>query len=502
MTPLGAAQSADQPVIGLAMIVRDAASTIIPCLESLWSHVDHVAILDTGSRDKTLTRVMEFAAAHRDEHGTGPVVHTGTFRWVDDFAAARRAAEEILPDAVTWTVWADADDIVRNAHTFHELAAAAPPDLAAYGFDYDYARDEHGNTVCRLRRERLVRRGAAVWNGRVHEAQTVTGRIEWMPPEAGQWVHCKPPTEGPSSSDRNLRILREWIKLEPTNTRLLAYLGTEEAGQGRAHRAIGYLKRYIAQDTVWPEERVQVHRKLALLFFDQAAVHQQNGRTVKANRAIERALQLALDALRVHPEWPDSYLTLAEAHYRLGEYQHAESWARRVLQLGAPTETLLIVNPLDYTFQPRLVLAGALGQQGRHAEAIQMADEALQLVPGDTRIVPAARVWRSRLKRDRTAAGVIAHARTLIVHDEQQKALALLEHAVPYFCVDHPEIVRLRSELRERLLIASDPAVYDAHYATGGDKPERLADDDQAVMLAAHLPRMGFLVGGLTEQAA
>lgn len=475
-------QSADRPVIGLAMIVRDANDTVGACLESLWPHVDHVAVLDTGSKDSTPEFIQRLAPKHKAP------LHLGRFEWVSDFGAARIAAEQLLPPEVDWIVWADADDTVRGAENLRELAAQAPADVAAFGFDYDYAQDQHGNTVCRLKRERLVRRGHGQWHGRVHEAQAINGRIEWMPAAAGEWVHGKPPAEGETSNQRNLKILRSWIKDDPTNTRLLAYLGTEEAGTGNLKAAARYFKRYTRQDTVWPEERAQVHRKLALIHFEQGK--------------ISEGIDLALQALRVHPEWPDSYLTLAEGHYRLREYQHAESWARRVLELGAPADTLLIVNPLDYTFQPRLVLAGALGEQGRLDEALQVAGEALALVPDDPRVVPAARSWRTRLKRDQTAAGVLAHAQTLITHDEQAKALDLLERSVPYFCVDHPDVVAMRSQLRERLLIAHDPAVYDEHYKTGGSKPEDFTSDDRALELAAHLPRARFLLAGLAEQAA
>jgi tetratricopeptide (TPR) repeat protein len=463
------------------MIVRDEAAIIERCLASFWEHVDQVAIVDTGSTDGTLDVVRRFATEQRAA-GVLTELVIGEFDWVDDFAAARNAADNQL--TTDWRVWVDADDRIIGAQNLRALVAQAPLDLHAYGAGYDYARDETGQCVCYLKRERIVRAGVTHWANRVHEAQVIAGRIEWVGPDVIEWRHEPPPQHGLSSSERNRRILTAWVAEEPDNPRVLSYLGTEHAAVGEHDEALDWFAKYLAVETGWPEERAQVHRKMAGCLFDQGRV--------------DEAIDLALQALKVHPEWPDSYLTLAEGHYRRGEWEHAETWCRRVLELGAP-DTLLIVNPLDYTFLPRLVLSGALGEQGRLDEAIQVGEEALALAHDD-RVANALATWRPQRKRALAAQRVIELAQVLVAHDEQVNALAVLE-AAPYFAKDHPGVVAARSELRQRLLFATDAKAYAEHYSDGGEKPEDFLGDKDAYRFAAGLPRARFLLEGLAEQA-
>jgi tetratricopeptide (TPR) repeat protein len=479
---------ARRPTVGLALIVRDEADTLPALLASIDGAFDRVALLDTGSTDDTVAVFQAWAAKQ-----SGMTFAVGNFEWVDDFAAARAAADHLLlygpviggPPMVDWTCWADADDEIRGAHNLRELAASAPPELGAFGFGYDYARGPAGECVCYLKRERLVRAGAGRWTGRVHEAQLVAGGVHWVGADVAEWVHRKPDTAVAASSPRNRRILRAWAKDEPHNPRVLSYLGTEYAAIGKLKEALRWFGRYLKVESEWPEERAQAHRRMA-----QCRL---------ALGDVDGAIDLALQALRVHPHWPDSYLTLAEGHYERGEYEKAAAWAERVLELGAP-DTLLIINPLDYSVAPRVCLAGALGEMGRFADAIAVGERALQEAPHES-LEAALQKWRAREKRERTAQRVIAYAQLLVTHDEQAKALQLLEDCVPHYAVDHPEVVACRSQIRERVLFATDPDAYAAHYADGGHKPEDWHTDEQAAAIAASLPRAAFLIEGLRDQA-
>jgi Tfp pilus assembly protein PilF len=200
------------------------------------------------------------------------------------------------------------------------------------------------------------------------------------------------------------------------------YLGTEQMARGQFRKAIPYLRRYLKQLTGWDEERAQVHRKLAVCLA-------QTGDAAGAVR-------VALDALTVLPSWPDSALTLAEAHYELREPAKAIHWANVVLAAGVP-DTLLIVNPLDYLVQPHVVLAGAYAALGDTEQAIGHAEHVLRLQPGHATILPAYRGWLVGRKREHTASTFIACAQMLIGHDEQLKALDVLR-SVPHYAIDEP----------------------------------------------------------------
>lgn len=466
------------PTVGLALIVRDEEQTLPNLLASIEGAFDQVVLVDTGSEDQTVAEFEVWA----EEQDLPLGFKVSEFEWVDDFAAARKAADELLE--TDWTCWADADDVLRDAQNLRRLAAEAAPELLGYICGYDYARDHHGNCACYLVRERLVRRGAGEWVGRVHESQLIRGSQQMVPPEVVEWVHCHPPDPA-DSNERNLRILEQWVQEAPEDPRVVGYLGTELLIKGEDDRAADFFERYLALKTGWDEERAQIHRKLG-------GVRIRQGRH-------DEAIDTALEAVRLLPAWPDSYLTLAEAYHEKGEWEKAIEWAREVLRRGKP-ETMLIVNPLDYTVTPRMVLASSLGQLGRIEEALVVAEELLDIVPDHMGLLQKRQEWIAAGQREATAQTYLRAARQLVNHDEQLKALTLLEECVPYFAQDHPEVVAVRSQLRERLYPLLDRDEYDRCYADGGLKAEQFTEDEKVDEIGAALPRCGFLLDGLVEQ--
>ena len=466
--------------LGLALIARDEEHSLPRLLQSIEGAFDRVVLLDTGSKDATVQVFQEWAHAQ-----SSMTFSVGHFTWIHDFASARNAADRLLGD-VDWRVWADCDDTIQGAGALRAHVRSAPPELTAFIGSYDYAHDAHGNVCCVLKRERVVRRGWGGWEGRVHEAQSNVGLVAHLDPAVVRWVHHKQHDSGPDSNTRNLRILRAWVKDEPRNSRVLGYLGTEEAARGKHKRAVGYYRRYLALKTGWDEERAQIHRKLSLSLMVLGR-HQE-------------AAEVALAALAVEPDWPDSRLTMAEACYALGEHEKAIKWAREVLRIGMP-ESLLILNPLDYTWKPRVLLAAALGALNRVEEALAVGKEALAIVPDHQELRHHAMGWESTVEREAVAQTAVGFAQLLLRCDEQLKALALLEQCVPYFAVDHPAVVACRSMVRERLLWVSDPELYAQHYKTGGSKPEDFCPDDtRALAIAERLPRAQFLARQVAEQ--
>lgn len=473
--------------VGLALIAKDEENTLPTLLQSIEGALDRVVLIDTGSTDRTIEIFQTWAAQQ------AITFSVGTTTWTDDFARARKRADSLLrfgaqhaPDTklaekgtglVDWCCWADCDDVLEGALNLRRLAEAAPPELGAYVCDYSYATDEHGNVICTLRRERLVRAGHGHWTGRVHEAQLIEGASQLIDPQIVRWVHRKPADVNPG--DRNLRILHAWNEESPNDPRVLAYLGTETAARGLHQEALSYYQQYLALKSGWDEERAQIHRKLAVSLF--------------AVGLAEDALEVGLKALRTLPGWTDSYLTLAQASHNLGEHDKAIEWAHEVLRRGMPA-SLLILNPLDYTFAPLQCLAAAYGALGQVDEAVQYAEQALSIVPNDHALRQYHAAWAQTRKRDSTARTFAACARLLIEHDEQLKALRLIEDTIPHYATDHAEIVALRSAIRERVRPLLDPAGIAEHYETGDEAG--YTDPEQA----GQLPRAQFLLQGLREQ--
>jgi tetratricopeptide (TPR) repeat protein len=460
----------------MVLIGRDEVKNIGPCFRSFWHDVDEIVYVDTGSQDDTVKEAVALSL----DYGEPDKLVLGEFEWCDDFAAARNYATSLA--AGEWICWADLDDSVEGAEHLRELARNAPPEVTALMFEYDYAQDERGQCICTLKRERLVRAGHVEWEGRVHEAQKITGQAQMVPPDRVIWRHRKKPGDTPT--DRNLRILEKWAVEEPSNGRVVQYLGTERAGQGQHERAVEAYEQYLALPSEPAEHRAQVRYKAAcsLLALDR----------------VDGAFEHGLRGIGELPQWPDSYLTLARCAHLQGRHDSAVLWARQVLELGQP-QTLLIVNPQDYTVEARVPLAASLAALGRLDEACQEAERALAIRPDHPLLAGGYREWLGLRKRAKAAETWLNCARLLVAHDEQQKALDLLEGTPPYFVQDAPGIVKLRSELRERLAFASDPGLYAEHYETGGSKPEDMVADENVVRLCERLPRAQFLARQIEE---
>ncbi len=473
--------------VGLALIAKNEERRLPELLESIEGAFDQVVLVDTGSVDRTREIFEEWVD---DELLRNPnfIGTSGYFHWIKDFGAARTYAHSLLE--TDWQVWADCDDVIVNAKNIRSVIAQAPDHIMGFVAGYNYAQHpKTGHSICYLRRERIVRRGVSTWINRVHEAQIVNGPVMSLEPSVVEWIHRKQhqSVEEMQAADanRNLDILYQWNEDEPNNSRTLAYIGTEEAAQGNVDKAIPFFERYLMLNPEWVEERAQVHRKLGMCLLIKGRY--------------DEAIETAFAAMKVMPSWTDSYNTLAEAYFGKGDYPKAMEWARESLRRGQP-ETMLIINPLDYSYQPRKVLAGALAMMKQWDEAVKIGNEAWQLNPLDDSLQAAIMDWRGRAKRDHAANTIGLLVQTLVAHDEQWKALTLLEECVPYFAEGHAGIVNLRSELRERLAWVHDPRTLLTHYAEGGSKPEDFLPDDKVDEVAARLPRTQFLYKGIHDQ--
>jgi tetratricopeptide (TPR) repeat protein len=481
--------------VGLSLIAKNEAERLPTLLASCIDSFDRIVLLDTGSTDATID---VFATWAKQEKVRNPNFdfQVAKYEWKDDFADARNTADSLLlwgsPGAmshtplVDWKVWADCDDVIVGAQNIRSIAENASADVATFFCGYNYAQHpETGQNICYLWRERITRATYGKWEGRVHEAIPIQAPAQRVQPGMVEWVHRKDGEQSGQSNERNLRILHKWNADEPDNTRIVAYLGTEYAIRGKHDEACMYFAQYLTLGSKWDEERCQVHRKYAqsLLMTDHA----------------DQAYNVAFEALKVLPDWPDNYLTLAEVCLERQEFDKALAWAKRAMDIGHP-ETMLIVNPLDYTGHPLKLMALALGYKGDFDGALAMGQRALSLMPGDPALIHEMQQWQNIGKREHTANTICLLAEQLIGHDEQMKAKILLEQCVPYFAYEHPRVVQMRTFVRSRLLWIDSPEAFEDHYETGGSKPEDFISDERVDPLCEYLPRTNFLLDGLMEQ--
>ncbi len=209
--------------ISLCMIVKNEEKELGRCLDSVKDAVDEIIIVDTGSEDRT----KEIAAAYTDK--------VYEFEWTNDFAKARN--ESFSKAKMDYCMWLDADDVLEAGGQEKLLEWKAHADGTADAVMTDYAAgfDEEGKATFCYKRERLLKRDRGFrWEGRVHEAVPVSGKVEQL--ELRIEHHSRKKIYG----DRNLRIYEAMKEAgEPFQARDLFYYARELYYHRRYEEAVG-----------------------------------------------------------------------------------------------------------------------------------------------------------------------------------------------------------------------------------------------------------------------
>jgi len=499
--------------IAACLITKDSAGTIEAALDSIRPFVDGVFVYDTGSDDDTvelLERLNDAPDLWADP-ATGQIVEqqerssdepplvqvplapitVKSGEWRDDFSWAREQSFAMPDPSYDWLLWLDDDDIVMGAQNLHVLADVAPAECDGYVVFYDYARDEAGQNVCQLWRERLLRRSAGYeWRDPIHEVLVPPeGRVPalaQLPPQQLHYVHNRPPDRYPP--DRNLTILRrqhdeQVAELGAASPRVLAYLGTELMAKGEFAPAAPFLQQYVEHpEAAWSDERMQVHHKLAACL-----------------RCLGNPLasvEVEMLALRERDDWAETAVGLSQSFQMLGQWDRAERWARRTLELGMP-QTTLIMNPLEFTLVPWMMIADCFANTGRAAQAQEAVGRALELAPRNEAVQARAQEIQRLAAENEIVGAILMLRETLVRHDENLKAWQLM-NAVPYIVAERPEVVKARADQREMVAHYLRPDEYERWYR---DEPkESTVPDDVVAEVGEHIPRAKRLLEGLAEQ--
>ena len=499
--------------IAACMIVRNSEAIIEKSIDSIRPFVDEINVFDTGSTDgtvallrklnRTKTMPIKDAAGVLHKVPLAPIrVKVAAKRelaknlsadgLLGDFSWAREQSFAMASPEHDWFFWLDDDDIVIGAEHLRPLANAAHYALDGYVFYYDYARDpDTGQNVCSLWRERLIRRkDPSEWGWRnpvhevwlPHEHTGIVPNYMMLPPEQAHFRHERPDGERYAST-RNLVILQKAVAdaeaagTEP-DPRTLVYMGTEHMAHQMFAEAIPWLQRYLEHpgaQTV-SDERSQVHHKLAmcLRFLGQP----------------QAAIGCEFQGIHERDTWAENAIGLCECFGEIGDWERSIVWGKRALELGMP-QSMLILNPLEFTLVPMLRIAQALVEQKEFDEAKPYVEKAAQIMPSH----PMVQETLNRVNRDGFREGVVQAVlklrETLVRFDENQKAYELLQH-VPYIVEDDPRIVSARAMQTENVMHMLKPEEYTRWYE---DEPKESTVPDEWVKDAGEaIERAKFLL--------
>ena len=384
--------------ISACLIVRDEASNIAACLESVRPHVDELIVVDTGSVDDTPAIARRYADKFEvfldcnDTQGR-----------IEDFAMARNRTLQLASGPVHF--WLDGDDILENGAGLRDIVARWTKPNAIAMLPYAYQFDADGVCTLYQYRERLMRPLSGLeWRYPVHEGclftQSAAIDFETIRDDSVRLVHqTKKPK--PREAGRNLRILSRYVeKNGEADVRALYYLGVEQAYAGELGSALMTLRRYV-ELAHWDEEKC-----LALL--ELSRLYLRIGDAQDAVRWAFRAMEVK--------SWPEPYWQLGRCYYALALASPREAGtfyrkAAHFIQLGHmlkpndEVQSVLSQNPKD-RYDINDILAVCLAQTGQLELAIEACKLGLQGLPTHERLKANLEAFMVELTRRSVAGGI------------------------------------------------------------------------------------------------
>ena len=412
----------DKQTIGVALIARNAQSTIRSCVESFIKEVDQCVVVLAGkSTDRTPQIVKKMAIKNPTK------IQYYSFDWIDDFAAARNYSFSKL--TADFLMWVDADDTIYQPENMREIIKNIAPETGAIWFPYHYAIDEFGNIATRYERERLLRANCGwIWRGRLHE--TVSPLIPCKYVRAEQVIILHNHLGSTPRNERNFRILNIMLQEDPNDKRIWLYLGHQYfATQDWLKAAEWYLK-FGADPGAIALERFQA------LCYASKALREMND--------YQQSLDTALMAISLFPQYKDGYLEAAHSFLTLHEWDKAIHFARLsdVREIMQEPPAIIFINPMDYTFNKIALLLDAHLQKGELSIALKYARELHQIRP-IPELLQRIQFIEQLLEEHQISDSIKRLAVHLLNNRELFKLTELLK-VTPYWFRDLPDYEQLR----------------------------------------------------------
>ncbi len=327
------------------MIVRDEEKRLPRCLRSIKGVWDDLVVVDTGSRDNTVSIARDYGA------------RVFSFTWCDDFAAARN---EALKHAIgDWIFQIDADE---------ELTSAAIPDLRQALNKADVlhylVRCDNGPRFRGPRFEwigRLFRNNQGIRYDRpYHETVEFTvGKI--VDQENGWKIRHLPsvvlrhygydPSDALGKQERGRAIMEAYLNKEPDDAYILTKLAGIYHGLGRYQDAGNLLERAVRLAPNWVETNYQM-----------GLTRQEQGQASAAIGYFQKTIEL-------DPKFAEGYACMGIVEFRRNALDKAEANFKKALSINP--DLTLAHNYLGLTYK----------SQGKLDESIAELKRAVAIDP-------------------------------------------------------------------------------------------------------------------------
>lgn len=388
--------------------------------DGLAKHVDGVFITIAGS---IKNEKCEAVAAKY-----GAVV--SFYEWDGSFANARNFNFSQVPKDYTHIVWSDTDDVWYKPENIREIADQMVEqhfDVARLVYKYDF--DKYGNCVVVHTKTRIIRNdGCVSWIGAIHEDfQEHRHLFVVVNLEDTYPIHLTDERRMADSQSRNLQIAMAEAKAKPEDGHAYWNLANAYMACGRASEAGYMFTKFIESPLAAEEEKFLVWLRLGELY--------------KSMGKLTHARAAALEALALGPQYPDSYFLLGEIAYKADNLINAEHFFEMGFTKETPEYKLIVWNPADYDYNPRIWYAKVLMGLLKISKAVKEIKKCLKLRPKEKELRNWMNELLPELKKEEAAKKIYEQAKT--INDKNE--LKLLLDSVPDEMKYYPPIAHLRN---------------------------------------------------------
>lgn len=320
--------------ITLCLIVRDEEKQLAFCLQSFKDIYSHLVIVDTGSVDSTKAIAKAWGADVYD------------FTWCDDFSAARNFALQQVK--TEWVMVVDADDMIQDETKKKLLEELEKLSKDARGvfmpYSYSNMNNISGFTTYLPR----------IWKMEFGYQYTLPIHEYLDIPKADiphfvrlplPVVHQKESGAYSKSVIRNLSILEKAVKKDPSQSRLLFYLGRENKSAGNYKDALDWYMKFTGIPRVSKDE-------LNRAYLGMGECYSKLGLMKKAKEAY-------LQSVQANSSFAEGYLLLGDMALQQKQYKQAARWYLEATK-KQPPQTHVFVNMQLYNGYAKSKLCEAL----------------------------------------------------------------------------------------------------------------------------------------------
>jgi len=324
------------------------------------SEADDIVVLDTGSTDGTVEKLLA--------RGAQVTVET-IAPW--RFDTARNRSMELVPESADICVCTDLDEVFHPGWREKlEEVWFSGAGQATYRYTWSFNPDGSEGVVFWY--EKIHARQGYRWVHPVHEVLAWTGSGRPGPMVVADGVQLDHHPDPAKSRGQYLPLLELSVAEDPEDDRNAHYLGREYLFRGRWDDCILTLKRHLSMPkAIWRDERAASMRYIARAYAEKGEP--------------DTARDWYLRAVAEAPHLREPYLDLAYLLYQQENWEGVLYFTGCALEITERPRTY-ICEAAPWGSLPHDLRSVAFYHTGRPAEALEEAKKALSLEPTNQRL--------------------------------------------------------------------------------------------------------------------